>query len=520
MQTEEPRGIRLEAPVTEVTLMEDRAQVRRCGRAGLAPGVNRLVIEGVAPVLSDRTLGAGLTGCEGVVVNDIRARRHARIRHEDRPEDVQKLRESFLALGRRRREIDEELSVIEQQRSQLGAVATQTAADIGVDTARGRATDPGLATGLDRLEEQILALGDRAVDLELERGETIQKLQDVEGRLHARQAPDVETRATIELELVAEKTCEAVIDITYVVPSACWRPVYAARLAGESVEMVTSGCVWQRTGEDWNAVSLVFSTQRTTRGASPPALAEDLISMQPKPAETVVVARDETVENTGEGVRPRQDVTEVPGVDDGGTVQRFRPTHPATIPSNGRPHFVVLESSTSRAAAELSVLPELGRTAFLVSQQVHEGQHPLMAGPVHLMRESGYAGRTSLLYVAPRERYRITWGADPEIRVHRREESKVEDSTMFSFWERRTVTLRVHLSNIGSKTKHVVMKERIPVSEVETVKIEFDAKGTTGSPTPPDENGFVVWNVELPPSRPREILLRYVIAKKPEVQGI
>lgn len=513
-------GIQLDAPVIEVTLMEDRAMVRRRGTVSLSAGTNHLVIQEVTPVLSDRTLAAALTGCEGVAVNDIRARREPKHRREDRPADHQRIALALEELRNRLRAIDEEVSVLEHQRSQLGAVSEQTVADVAQDTSRGRHTDDALATGLDRLEEKILDLGDRTVELQVERAEAERRLRDLESQLLERQAPDVEIRASIRLELVAAAAGEAVIDVTYVVPAACWRPVYAARLSGETVEMVTSGCVWQRTGEDWPEVSLIFSTERTTRGAAPPILADDLIAMHPKPTETVVVARDETIETTGEGTRPRHDVTEVPGVDDGGVVQRFRPAHRATIPSNGRPHFVVLETSTSKAVTELSALPELAPTAFLVSQQVHEGTHPLMAGPVHLMRESGYAGRTSLLYVAPRERFRLTWGPDPEVRVRRREDSKVEDSTMFSFWERRTVTLRVHLSNIGSKTKQVVVKERLPVSEVETVKIEFDAKGTTGSPRPPDENGFVVWDVELGPNRPRELVLKYVIAKKPEVQGI
>ena len=44
----------LDAPVFAVTLLEDRAQVRRMGKVNLTPGLWRVRVEQVAPVLSDK----------------------------------------------------------------------------------------------------------------------------------------------------------------------------------------------------------------------------------------------------------------------------------------------------------------------------------------------------------------------------------------------------------------------------------------------------------------------------------
>jgi hypothetical protein len=48
----------LDAPVCVVTLLEDRALVRRSGKASLSQGLWRVRVEKVAPVLSDKSLRA------------------------------------------------------------------------------------------------------------------------------------------------------------------------------------------------------------------------------------------------------------------------------------------------------------------------------------------------------------------------------------------------------------------------------------------------------------------------------
>ena len=48
----------LDDPVVKVTLLEDRAMVKRRGKANFTPGLWRVKVEKVAPVLSDKSLRA------------------------------------------------------------------------------------------------------------------------------------------------------------------------------------------------------------------------------------------------------------------------------------------------------------------------------------------------------------------------------------------------------------------------------------------------------------------------------
>src|SRR4028118_1127520 len=82
----------LDAPVCVVTLLEDRAQVRRMGKVNLTQGLWRVRVEQVAPVLSNKSLCAEF--CEdypGARIDDVRVRRKMLVKEADRPAEVQAL---------------------------------------------------------------------------------------------------------------------------------------------------------------------------------------------------------------------------------------------------------------------------------------------------------------------------------------------------------------------------------------------------------------------------------------------
>ena len=109
--------ILLETAVREVVLMEDRAQVVREGKADLPAGRVRLRVEGVAPVLADKTLAVSvLSGPTGTEVVQAKVKRILQRRAEHRPEDVAAVEAELEAEGEkaeingnRRQLLEEEL---------------------------------------------------------------------------------------------------------------------------------------------------------------------------------------------------------------------------------------------------------------------------------------------------------------------------------------------------------------------------------------------------------------------------
>ena len=74
--------VKVELPVSTVTLLEDRAQVKREGTVQLAAGHNRIARWGLAPVVQDVSVRAAVV--EGSArVADTRVRRALRVGHQE-----------------------------------------------------------------------------------------------------------------------------------------------------------------------------------------------------------------------------------------------------------------------------------------------------------------------------------------------------------------------------------------------------------------------------------------------------
>ena len=164
-------------------------------------------------------------------------------------------------------------------------------------------------------------------------------------------------------------------------------------------------------------------------------------------------------------------------------------------------------------------MAELAPCVFLKSTQVNRGSQPLLAGPVDLIRNSGLAGRTCIMYVAPGEKFALGWGAEPELRAKRTCDVHDEQSRMLSSWVSRQHEVEVRLSNLGAHSREVRVLERVPVSEVEKVRIEIDHDKTSGSKAP-NSDGIIEWTLELEPFGQRRVQLQYTLRKHEDVVGV
>jgi hypothetical protein len=135
------------------------------------------------------------------------------------------------------------------------------------------------------------------------------------------------------------------------------------------------------------------------------------------------------------------------------------------------------------------------------------------------VRAGGFVGRSSLLFIAPGENFAIGWGPDGAIRVQRSVELAREDRGMMSSWTTQAHTVKVKISNLGALARTIHVTERVPVSEVEKLRIEVDATGTTDK-AKADNNGFLHWTVELPGFGRKTVDLKYLVRKHADVVGV
>ncbi len=524
----------LELPVDEVILLEDRGHVIRRGTVEVGAGTTRFVVAGVAPVISDRTLCASLRRANGsdeevhgARVLDLRLRRRVIARTQDRPEASQAIERERLALDGRRRGLEAQRARVQMELEALGETASAQLVELGVDASWGAIERERWRAELAEIRDDEAALRTTLLRLKHELADLLEEL----GRLGRRGVALADIReelgAELVVELLATRPGRYALQVDYIVPGACWRPYHRAEVCEEdgdgksgppSLDFVCEGCVWQRTGEDWRNVQLVFSTERPSLGSEPPSLSSDILRVGRRRDVVEVEVRDQEIQTAGLGGETRAS-TEVPGIDDGGEVLSLRALSRIDVLSDGQPHRTPLFSFKADATIERVLIGELDPAVLVRSRQTNRSAQPLLAGPVDLIRGGGLIGRTSILFIAGGERFELGWGPDSALRALREEELATEERSMLSSWTSVVHTVTLRLSNLGAEPRTVLVSERIPVSEIEKVKVDFDRRKTSGGRAP-DDQGIVTWTVTLGPFARERLELRYTLRKHGDVVGL
>jgi uncharacterized protein (TIGR02231 family) len=504
----------VQAPVRRVTLFEDRAQVVREGSVALPKGTHRLTVDGVAPVLADRTLVARAPALR---VNEARVRRAFRIGASERPEvaaALQKELQRLTAALERRRSLHAAL--------QARRALTDTAADLLVDSVQrelpfAEAFDERWPRDLDAVTSLIRTL-DEEIDLsKRDLDDLVSKRAVAELRLAEQSRPDHVLTTAIELSVTAEASGTYAFSLQYLVPCALWRPIHRARLVQDSVRFECEAALWQATGEDWSDVELCVSTARPRQRSEPPVLRDDVLQVARRASREVEVAmRDQDIATTGEGLGAGG-APELPGVDDGGEVRLLGAPAKATVASDGRLRRVPLFGFDAPAEVDRVARPERSPRVYLRSRQTNAAPHPILAGPVELLRESGIVGRTSVGFVAPGEVFALSFGADDALRV-RRDVSERRDTGRVTGKLTISRTVELYLSNLEDRPASFLLEERIPVSEIEAVRVRLGAE-TEPSATA-DAQGIVAWKVSLPSRGVQKVRFEYEVTASSDVQGL
>jgi len=525
----------LAAPVVAVTVLEDRAQVTRRGTARVAAGQQRVVIEGVSPVLVDKTL---LCTAAGARVLDVRCERYVAPWRDvavGSTELAATLRAELAVAVASRATADARARAAHSESSALDELLGAAMADLAVAATRGTASGDADAR-LAALDAQAAAARARRVEAEL----AVQDAAGALARLHARVNRAVaqagEDAARIVIDLAADAPGDATITCGYVVPGAAWRPYHRARLVRDSaatVEWETTACVWQATGEDWPEAQLTFSLERPSLGVEPPELADDEVRARRRPDTVTVEARDQEHQTTGlgGGGGPR----EVPGIDDGGLGLVLRGARAITVRADGAPHRVPIGGFTSPAELALVAIPLRSPWVHVRARLTNAGSSPILAGPVDLILAAGYVGRAEVGFVATGERVDVGFGPEADVRVHRDETRTRDDAGLLGGWNVQTVRVALRLSNLGTTARDIAVTERVPVSEVERVEIVTSPPdafqlGIDDEPTGEliqqvsarqiDARGLVTWQVALPARGRRAVTLEYKIKSRRDVEGV
>jgi uncharacterized protein (TIGR02231 family) len=307
--------------------------------------------------------------------------------------------------------------------------------------------------------------------------------------------------------------------LSYVVPGATWQPEYdldftpatRGKVGPGAARLTVGAVVRQSTGEDWTDARVMLSTARPKLGAEAPVPAPLVVDGYENKQDKVLVQaqqRREVLEGGGgAGAGPR-----AAALDDKGNAFVLTLPRRATIPSDGRPVWAPVDVVETKAIAKYVATPKLDAHVYQIVALKNPAAYALLDGRVRSYRAGSYVGDARLRYRGVGEPFEVSLGIDEEIKVERQTlEEKDRDPRLLSSTKQLARAYRAVLTSRAAGPVTVELRENIPVSKVDDVRVELQSARTTGGYALDKERGFLTWSVSLATAERKNVDVAYTI---------
>lgn len=515
-------------PVSAVTIYPDRAAVTRSIEVDLLAGRNTVLVTDLPATLLHESVR--VDGTAGVAVRLGAVEVRNRFEEQPRAEVERRLRDEIEALQDRRRALDDEIRSAQTQLDFIAALGRDAPVIAAEERAKGilepqsweqawAAVSSGTADALRRVREAELS--QRAIDREL-----AAKQQEL-----AQIASGGPGSIEIAIEFEAGADGPAQLALTYQVPNASWRPLYEARLDSETggIALTVLGEVRQHTGEDWSDVALTLSTARPALGAIVPRLEPWFIGAAAlarreldQASPTSYAQLDEEREKAGQELADTKAKPASPDqpIDLGAAAfigsefsAEYRVAGLANVPADGSSHrFTIADREMSATLSVLST-PRFAPVGYLIATAKHEGEEPLLPGPVSAFRDGSFVGLAQIGVTRPGEELELSFGADDKVKIEYRLVNDGQSQEGLISTERRIDRqYRITVANHHDEALEITVLDQIPVSQDERIEVELVKSGTKPTENDPEgRKGVLAWSYLYEPDEERAIDFRYAV---------
>lgn len=509
----------LEAPIAGVTVFRDGARVVRSGALSIGAGAQTVTV-GDLPITVDQASVRVTVRSPGATLIDVEVHRRHRtsaLRQESR--------ELEAAVDQRRgvvQTLDDEDTAEAAGLGFLGHLSEAAATSMARAVGFGRLQRDELSHMGDQLVQDTASALARRRDIEVRRREARREFEAAEARLSAvsRAAEHpveyVEVRAALE----AAEVTDVVLEISYHVSRASWRPLYDIRVTGEKLDLSYLAEVTQQSGEDWPACDLVLSTTRRAHQQLLPELRPWYIGLARRAAGVGWAGRPggahpemdtpspplaASAAMAAESDEPEAALPLMAEVAEAGAALTYRVPRPLAVPSDGGPHKVGVTQFGMEAVLDYVAAPVLAPEAYLRATVTNTSAVLIMPGPAHIFHESEFVGVTELETVAPGEEFELQLGADDRIRLERELRRRSTGKAMLGGTRTLDISYEIKIANHRAQSARITVLDSIPVSRDGEVKVKL--REVTPKPTKQDDLGELTWELNLEPDQ--EAVVRY-----------
>jgi uncharacterized protein (TIGR02231 family) len=518
----DPVRVQAISHISAVTVYPDRAMTTRDATLALKSGSYVIAFEGLPVLIQDDSVRVTGKGSAPVTITGIKVKRSFL---EEVPEKRAKELETEIAsLNRKAAALDAKKEGLASQKGFIESIKVAWGDRISKELAVGKPTSAELnealtfvGTGVTRIEEQVRDIDEEKQHLK-DRVEALQRQREAVIGSRRKEAK------TVEVGLEASQEGTLTLDLTSAIPQASWEPSYDARLSpdGKSVDLVFRAQVRQRTGEDWQNVRVSLSTARPALGGAPPDLMPWRVSFYRAPVPVLAKAKAPAQEYAPAPAVQLKAAEAVSAASLNAEISEeqssisFTVPRPMDIPSDGAQHDSFVATETIPVTLEFLAVPKLSPHVYLRSEVVNRAVYPLLPGRVNVFTGNNYTGSTRLKKVAAGEKFDLFFGTDDQVTIKREETRTHKEAGLFGR-NRMEYRYRVEVQNFRKEPRTITIRDQMPVSGDEEIKVILDEP--MPKPTETGADGALTWKLPVQPGE-KQVLTFGILIEYPKDRAV
>lgn len=521
-QVEKP----VESKITNVTVFLSKAQVTREVRTRLEAGKTTIVLTGLTASLDLESIQAAGKG--NFVILGISHRQNF-LDELNLPKGLKVLRDSLdflqrqLILEQSQKEIlnKEEQMLLSNQRIG-GNNQNITVAELKgmADFYRTRLTD--IVNSRMKQDEKIKKINARIIKVNQQVNE--------QNELYSRNTSE------ILINVSADASTQADIDVNYVVQNAGWTPAYDLRAINTKspISVGYKANVFQGTGEEWKNVKLKLSTANPNQSGLKPELYTwyldfyQPIAMQYQQERRLKAtgavhrsaapaAADLKMEE--EAPAPAESIADYVSAIQTTLNTEFDISLPYTVSSSSKPTVVDIRNYEMKSIYEYAVAPKLDTEAFLLAKGIGWEEFNLLPGEANIFFEGTFVGKSFIDPNNIKDTLAVSLGRDKRIVVKREKLKDLTSRKLIGGNQRETFTWEISVRNTKTEAVKIVVEDQIPVSQntqIEVTPIDL------GGGKHDVNTGKLSWVLNLQPNETKKLTFKFEVKypKDKQISGL
>ncbi|RTZ91174.1 MAG: hypothetical protein DSY81_12270 [Bacillota bacterium] len=209
----------------------------------------------------------------------------------------------------------------------------------------------------------------------------------------------------------------------------------------------------------------------------------------------------------------------LPMMSNRGFLRVFQSVKPEAIPSDGQSHRLLYSVKNLNFTEERLCIPELSLAVFRRIIASLSGTDPLLRGTVSVFLGEDYLGQAVIDTTAPGENLELDLGVDGQLVVERIQRESEDEIGLFSKAALFDTDLELTVSNYHTESVKLLLRERIPFTESDSLKIRIDRTKSVPLPEGLDsDDGLLSWEIELQAGESEQIRLKWSIEAPVDVE--